>query len=292
MKQLYLTLLFCLLLPTLMRAEVLAIEDFNYPLGDDLTQHGWFTSWGAASGITVTNGLEMAGFAGCGVGGAAVIDVISSSAQPHLPFRQHQAGDLYVSFLLQPTINQKSGYFFCLRDSLLSGNTFNYNARVFLSEDYRLGLTFADNQKAVYSTYLLNPQKVYQLVLKYSVVPGNNNDSVSLYVFLNGTPRPNQEALATPILSGIQDANKTDITPAHVVLRGYDANNWLVIDGIRVATTWQEAIGHADTGDCGQEQTNLTNPSQADSPRKFIQNGQLFILHDGHLLNAMGQTIQ
>lgn len=290
MKQLYLTLLFCLLLPTLMQAEVLAIEDFDYPLGDDLTQHGWFTSWGAASGITVTNGLEMAGFAGCGVGGAAVIDVISSSAQPHLPFRQHQAGDLYVSFLLQPSICQKSSYFFCLRDSLLSA--FNYNARVFLSDNYRLGLTFADNKKAVYSGYQLNPQKVYQLVLKYSVVPGNNNDSVSLYVFPNGTPRPDQEALTEPILSGIQDANKADITPAHVVLRGDDANNWFVVDGIRVATTWQEAIASADTGDCGQEQTALSCTPQADSPRKFIQNGQLFILHDGHLLNAMGQTIQ
>lgn len=63
-----LSLLTMLLCAAMAQAEVLVQEDFNYPLGDDLTGHGWYTQYGEPSGITLTNGLEFTGYIGFGVG--------------------------------------------------------------------------------------------------------------------------------------------------------------------------------------------------------------------------------
>ena len=163
-------LLLFLLVPTLTSAEVLLTEDFEYPVGDDLVSHGWLTTYGAAtSGITVTNGLAYNGYAGSNVGGAAVIDCKTSSDQPHLNFGEQTEGKIYTAFLFQPTIVDKSGYFFCLRDNIIM-STFNFYARVFISADYRLGLTFADNQRVQYAGPALDAQQVYLLVLEYAIL--------------------------------------------------------------------------------------------------------------------------
>lgn len=238
-------------------AEVLLTENFDYPLGDELTNHGWFCSFGGASGITTTNGLSYPGYAEDYVGnGAALIDVKSSSAQPHLPFVCRRSGDVYVSFLFQPTINLKSGYFFCLRDSLLSNNIFNYCARAFIGEDYKIGIAFSNNQKVQYSDVTFSPDKVYLLTVGYTIVDGAHNDVVSLYV--NGEQ----------VLSIMADATDTEIEPAHVVLRGYDTDGWLVVDAIRVATTLQEVL---------PMQTAIEHRAANLLPTKVLYNGHIYI---------------
>ena len=45
-------------------AATLLTEDFDYAQGEVLTDHSWFTQWGAASAISVTNGLNFS--ADCG----------------------------------------------------------------------------------------------------------------------------------------------------------------------------------------------------------------------------------
>lgn len=51
------------------------------------------------------------------------------------------------------------------------------------------------------------------------VLSASTHDSVSLYLD------------DMPILTGITDASKADVLPENVVLRGYDSESWLVIDG-------------------------------------------------------------
>lgn len=231
-----LSLLTMLLCAAMAQAEVLVQEDFNYPLGDDLTEHGWYTQYGEPSGITLTNGLEFTGYIGSGVGNAAIIDCKSSSSQPHLAFKEVSKGTVYAAFLFQPVINYKKGYFFALRDN--NKAEFNLNARVLLDADSRIGLAFADNQKAVFTEDALDGQKVYLIVVKYTILEGANNDEVSLFVL----EQPATTEPTEPTIRTLVDNSKKDIAPANVQLRGYDAEGWLVIDGLRVATTWEEAV--------------------------------------------------
>lgn len=288
MKKLALYLFLCI--STFAYGEVLLTEDFDYNIGEELCNHGWFTTYGSLSGVSVTSGLEMSGYAGCGIGGAALLDLRSSSNQAHKSFRTVTGGDVYISFMMQPTINLKNGYFFCLRDNQVNGTVFNFNARVFLSQDYHPGLTFADNNKAEYNEQItLDPNEVYLFVLKYSVISGNNNDEVSLYIFKDGQERPDAETAATPAIGRISDSNKPDISPANVVLRGYDEKGWLVIDGIRVATTWSEAIAKKATGDCGKTGTGISEHNEnKKNARKIIENGQIYILRNGERFSILG----
>lgn len=238
-----LSLLTMLLCAAMAQAEVLVQEDFNYPLGDDLTGHGWYTQYGDPSGITLTNGLEFTGYIGSSVGNAAIIDCKSGSSQPHLAFKEVSKGTIYAAFLFQPVINYKKGYFFALRDN--NKAEFNLNARVLLDADSRIGLTFADNQKAVFTEEALDGQKVYLIVVKYTILEGANNDEVSLFVL----EQPAATEPTEPTIRTLVDNSKKDIAPANVQLRGYDADGWLVIDGLRVATTWEEAVAPAASSD-------------------------------------------
>lgn len=269
MKKIFWTILLVCLIGSV-QAEVLWVENFDYPIGDELVgANGWYTQYSELSGISITSGLNLPHYAAFAPNetsdaqnsGAALLDVVSHSAQPHHAFAQITDGEVYASFLLLPSINYKKSYFFCLRDEKTDASNysdFNYNGRVFLNEYNQVGLTFADNQKAVFSSESLDPNQVYLLVLRYQIVPGANNDSVSLYVLADGV----ETQPASPTLGPIADPAKRDINPANVVLRGYDADGWLVVDGIRVATTWAEAAPYAETS------TAVLNP-QSDTARNL-----------------------
>lgn len=226
------------LLATLtMSAATILTEDFDYAHGEVLTDHGWFTQWGQASTIGVTNGLIFEDYAGCGVGNATVIDVEESN-QLHKSFTQVTEGNLYVAFMFQPIMAYKEGYFFTLRDNNIDAQTYNFNARVFINTENQLGLTFAQNGNKIYGNEILDAAKTYLVVLKYTINEGSNNDAVSLYLldtFSETEP-------AEPFIGPLTDAASLDINPANIVLRGYSADIWLVVDGIRVGTTWQDAV--------------------------------------------------
>ncbi|MCM1034894.1 MAG: hypothetical protein NC038_00090 [Paludibacter sp.] len=237
-------LLFCLitfLTAANLWAEVLLEENFKYGLGSMLTDNGWFTQYRASSDISVTNALSVPRYAPSDIGGAALIDCISGSDQPHRAFLEQTEGDIYVAFMFAPLINNKKGWFFALRDNNFSAgynSEYNFNARLLLDDSNRIGLAFADNQKAQFADSYLDYNTTYLVVIKYTVNAGACNDAVSLWLFKEAVP----DEPAQPLIGPLTDAAKKDINPANVVLRGYDANGWLVVDGIRVATTWQEAV--------------------------------------------------
>lgn len=231
-------------------AEVLLEENFDYPLGDYLTDHGWYTEYESASAIGTTNGLSVLHYAPSGIGNAALIDCVSSGAQPHKEFNEVTEGDVYVAFMFLPSVNNKKGYFFALRDKNTT-SAYNFNARVFLDADYHIGLTFSNNQKAVFSDEVLDASSTYLVVVKYSIASGDGNDSVSLYLLQDAA----KEEPATATIGPLYDESKQDINPANVVLRGYDGNGWLVVDGLRVATRWEEAV-------LREKDTNVQNYSE------------------------------
>lgn len=220
-------------------AEVLLEENFDYPQGEfPLTEGGWYTQWGGASSLSIGEGLTFEGYAGSGVGNGVAINTDDDN-NPHRAFKQVTEGNVYVAFMLRPLAACKKGYFLTLRDGDVGGYSFNFNGRVSVNEDGQLGLTFANNQNAVYADEVLDGNTTYLVVLKYTIVEGKNNDNVSLYCF---DKMPDAEP-AAPLVGPLSDAAKVDINPANVVLRGYADYVELLLDGIRVATTWDEALG-------------------------------------------------
>lgn len=222
-------------------AEVLLEENFDYPQGEfPLAEGGWYTQWGGASSLSIGEGLTFEGYAGSGVGNGVAINTDDDN-NPHRAFKQVTEGNVYVAFMLRPLTAYKKGYFLTLRDGDMGGYSFNFNGRVSVNEDGQLGLTFANNQNAVYADEVLDGNTTYLVVLKYTIVEGKNNDNVSLYCF---DKMPDAEP-AAPLVGPLSDAAKVDINPANVVLRGYAGADYveLLLDGIRVATTWDEALG-------------------------------------------------
>ena len=227
-----------------MSAEVLFTEDFTAGIGTPVeSNNGWFTPYDGASGVSITNGLEFPDYVMSGVGNAVLLNGNCGQYQPHHSFAEVSQGSVYVAFMFQPSVVGKAGWFFCLRDAY-SQSTFNYVARIHLSADGLLGLRFYKTADTVFDeTMPLDGQNTYLVVLKYTIIEGDHNDQISLYAF---DTMPAAEP-ATPLVGPLTDAQAQDICPQNIVLRAFDADSWLVLDGIRVATTWQEAVARLST---------------------------------------------
>lgn len=234
------TALFCLLTAlSLAHAEVLLVEDFDYTAGNALTACGWTAMYGGTSATAITNGLEFDGYAGCGIGNGALISGQDGNYQPHKAFTKQTSGSVYVAFMLQPYMVAKQSYFFSLRDAISISN-FNFVGRIYLNEQYQIGLSFFKSNEVapVFDTQTLDAETVYLVVLKYTMIAGDQNDRLDLYLLDAYTATEP----TTPLLSVTNTTSCADICPENIVLRSNSNDDWIVVDGIRVATTWSEAV--------------------------------------------------
>ena len=239
---------FCFLSVFTVSAQEVWTENFDYTFGDALTDHGWIANVSGAP-LVVTSGLSFDGYTGSGIGGGAQLEGDGEAAYTRFP--KVTSGSVYAAFLVQ--INGEGGangqYFLHLWDGELptwlggTVNKFDYNARVYCSADGKnIGLAFSDNTYSVYTTSdFINKYQTYLMVLKYEIVPGDKNDKVSLYVF-DSMPSGAEPAKPTlgPIVSTAAD--KADIFPAGIGLRQGHPSIDIVVDGIRVATSWEAAV--------------------------------------------------
>ena len=229
-------------------AQEIWTENFDYNIGDLLTEHGWIANVSGEPAMVVS-GLSFDGYAATGIGGAVQLE--GDGEAVYTPFPKVSTGCVYVAFLVQ--INGAGGtngqYFLHLWDGELptwmggTSSKFDYDARVYCSNDGKnIGLSFSDNQKALYTTSdFIDKYRTYLMVLKYEVIPGNNNDRVSLYVFdaMPSGAEPENPTLG-PIVSSSGD--KDDIFPAGIGLRQGHQDINIIVDGIRVATSWEAAV--------------------------------------------------
>lgn len=260
-------------------AEVLLIEDFKASIGAPVTScEGWTIPYGGDSYFSLTDGLTFNGYAGSDIGNAILLDAKSGNDQPQRDLSSAVTnGEVYVAFMLNPKmVTKEKDYFFSLSDNITG--SYNFNGRILLTSTYQFGLTFADKQNAFFSNVALSPDLTYLIVLCYTIVPGDNNDKVSLYAFAE-MPSEKPE---TPIIGPLSDAAKSDINPSKVVLRGIANDDWIVVDGIRVATTWEEAVAPA-------QPQGISNPTTIHTGAyKRMENGKLIIVQGNKKFNALG----
>lgn len=235
------------LLPSMQGQKEVWTESFDYPVGDCLDQYQWIDHTSGNGVIQVTNGLTFPGYPEDENGAALVADNASAA---YKAFPRFDTGTVYVAFLVQVAMNYKSQYFVHLWDgdlpAWMGGNDrYLYHGRVYCNENGQAGLSFGDNQQAVYTTHTdLSDQQTRLFVLRYDIIPGNNNDEVRLYIF-DTLPDIEPES---PTLGPLSDPAKEDIFPAGFGLRANGNDQWIVVDGIRVADTWEKALGKNLTG--------------------------------------------
>lgn len=257
MKNFYLPVLAFTLATAAWAQSPLLIEHFDYPANAQLRDHGWTPHSAAATNpLTVhTSGLAwtITPYAGSNTGLAAA--VTNTGSDENKPFSSAvDSNSVYAALLVKPggaVTTAGAGYFFHLAQY---GDPVNpdptsissaFRARTFIATGstpatFRLGLSFnsatVPSNVGVDVTSDLDTAKTYLVVVKYTFVPGPDNDQVSLFVFEDGDNIATEPS--SPTL-GPLTGTAPDVTSLQAVaLRQYNAAQNIIVDGIIVHTLW------------------------------------------------------
>ncbi len=239
---LFTVLSFSLLLMSTTYSQLL-VEDFNYAAGDTLIKVGWLQSGSTTTNsIVVTSpGLTFTGYPS--VSGNAVT-LLNTGQDDYYTFANPgpSSGSVYMAFLMNVTAAQTGDYFIGL--SAASSQT-NYYDRIFVKSSgggYVIGVSKSNETPQVYGTTELAFNTTYLVVTKYVFNPDTtNDDAISIFVINSDIPATEP----TPEIGPYTISTKNDAADiSTVTLRQGSATAAasLTIDGIRVATSWTEAL--------------------------------------------------
>ncbi len=216
-------------------------EDFTSAASTVLTSAGWTISGtSVVSPITITApGLSIGKYSGSGVGNAATLTTTGQDVFAGFP--SINAGTVYLSFMMNVTSAGTGDYFIAL--SPASSQT-NYYARLHIKTSgtgYVLGISKSNEVTggAQYGTTVLSFNNTALVVVKYTFTAADTtNDPISVYAFTSTIPitEPATAEIASYVVATKSDA----IDLGNVTLRqgSTGAAPALVIDGLRVGTTW------------------------------------------------------
>jgi len=214
--------------------QLLLDEDFSYPAGDLITSYGWVAhSGGGTQPITVNNGgLIYTGYIDSDIGNAALVD--NNGEDDNKSFTIQTSGVVYTAFMIKIT-GVAAGYFFHLGGTPIGTS---FRGKVFMDASSHFGISVGSNTGTFAgSTFTIGT--TYLLVLKYEIIAGTNNDKVSLFILSGGVPTTEP---VTPTIGPLTDAAQSDINPGCVAIRQYSASENFIIDGIRVANSWDDVM--------------------------------------------------
>src|ERR1035437_8640026 len=241
---LFLFLFLFLSIPNITYSQLLLTDNFDYPNGDSLGAHGWqsFTNWANPINVGTNNGLSYTGYVNSGIGNAAIIK--GDGEDVYRSFTAQSVGSVYVSFLVNMTTPRGDGKFYGLLTS--SPNLLFRYLRAYakaVTGGWSLGLG-KSSEAPTYGGSILALNTTYLVVLKYTFVGGATNDIATAYVFTD----PNLPTVE-PAVTEIGPLSPVNADPANVgcvllrqdttVAGAYTPD--LVIDGIRVGNTWNDA---------------------------------------------------
>lgn len=203
-------------------SQALMVENFDYTIGALLTNNGWTAhSGGGTQPIDVTNGLIFSGYAGSGVGGAANLD--NTGEDVHKTFPEQTSGTVYAAFIIQTQSTNSAGYFLHFGQTNLGTTFFS-----------RVWVNATGNQVGIGTgaSVSITPETPTLLVLKFDFATSVS----SLFVF-NSFPTSEP-----PTADATFTETATINNVGSIALRQYNAAERVIVDGIRVATTWADAV--------------------------------------------------
>lgn len=224
-------------------SQPLLVENFDYPNGTLLNTVGWTAHSGTDNPVdVVVPGLVFTGYPLSNIGGAARLD--NNYEDVHKTFASQASGTLYVAFMVKVDA-MVAGYFLHLGQTTI-GTTFfgRVSVAAGTGSNFKFGLA-KSTETAVTTTTEYTLGTTYLAVLKYDIKDGGSNDEVSLFIF-DGTIPATEPATATiPVIV----ASSTDYSPGSIALRQYNAGQNIIVDGIRIGKSWEEAVTAALAGD-------------------------------------------
>jgi hypothetical protein len=217
-------------------AAVLIEENFSFT--GNLTDNGWTAhSSGGTNPIQASApGLTYPRYLSSGIGNAA--SVWTSGEDDSRSWTALTDGSVYIAFLANVTVAQTGDYFLHTGSTSFGRGHFG---RVHAKSSGG-GVQFGVNYQSEAASYDANVYALggtHLLVLKYTIVAGTANDTVALFVDPSiGAPEP----AATVVAPFAASWEPLDL--GAVALRQGTANlsAAVKVDGIRVATTWAEAV--------------------------------------------------
>lgn len=238
MKKLFLALVI-LLMSSANSFPQLTDENFDYPAGDSLQQHGWVTIGTVFNNrmTVVSPGLSFPVYVNSGIGNAVTID--TNGQDVYKDFSSPKvSGNIFASFLVNVKTAKAAGDYFV---SLLSStSTTSLAARVYAKDSLgNIAFGLAKTTETVqYSPFVYSKDSTYLMILKYSINAGSANDSVSLFVYNSSQNVPSSEPLPSIGPKGGSGADLTDAGRFALRQGTSSSSPRVTVDGIFVTTSW------------------------------------------------------
>ncbi len=217
-------------------------ENFDYPTGDTLGDHGWvsFSGSGINALASTAPGLVYTGYPLSDIGNATTLNVSGQDAYKNFA-EADSSGSFYATFMCNVISAQTGDYFLAF---LPNNSTTFYSGRVqcrVSASGFNFGISKgAASDATVWGTTEYALATTYLVVLKFSFVSGATNDEVSLFVFPSGIPATEPTATIGP--STFPSGDPGNI--GRIALRQGTAASApnLRVDGIRVTKSWSNIV--------------------------------------------------
>ncbi|MBI5019859.1 MAG: T9SS type A sorting domain-containing protein [Ignavibacteriales bacterium] len=249
-------------------AQLLLVEDFNYPSGDTVEMHGWTVFSGANSNpltIQSTAALTYSGYANSGIGNG--LNMANSGEDAYkLLSTPVTSGTYYMAAMVNISAALTGDYF--LSPYCTGGTGGGYFGRIFAKSDGAGGFYFGvsknvSSSTANYEATARSFGTTYLIVLKYTFNTGSATDD--LVDFWVNPAIGGLEPAAT--IAGV-GATQSDVTNAlglnTISIRQATSTGspTLKIDGIRVGTSWAAVVASpsssaSDILAAGNETSNI-----------------------------------
>ncbi len=242
-----LILLVCFLMVSSFGYSQILEENFDYTLGDSLTQHGWVAFSGTGVPLVVTSpGLTYTDYAGSGIGLSTMVVNGSGSRQDvYKSFTSSQSsGSIYTSMMINVTTAPTTDDYFAAY--LPSTSTTLFNGRLYVKDDgagnisFGISKTTSGSGAIVYGPATFTTGVTYVLVLKYTFNIGSTtDDEVTLYAFDGAIPATEPvSAYAGPVGGTATDLADID----RFALRQAGSALTVTVDGIYTETSWNNSV--------------------------------------------------
>ncbi|MEW6511511.1 MAG: T9SS type A sorting domain-containing protein [Bacteroidota bacterium] len=218
-------------------------EDFSTPVGTALTAAGWAQSGSTATNPILTStagGLSYPSYGPSGAGNAATL--ATSGQDVYRSFPAVSSGSIYLSFMVNVASAQSGDYCIALSPS---SNQLSYHCRVFLKSatgGFLIGLAKSNEPTGpTYGSNIIPFTTTCLVVARYTFVAADTADDVlRLYLFAATALPPEEPSVAEvgPYLNAKDDP--ADLGTVTMRQGSASAAPALIVDGIRVSTTWAD----------------------------------------------------
>jgi len=208
--------------------EALLVEYFEYESDITLSSLGWSAHSGHGTNPikVVAPSLEFEGYHGSGKGNAVAL--YSYGEDVNTKFPEQTQGTVYIAFMVQTQSTNSEGYFLHLGETELETNFF---ARVWVN-DTGTGIGIGTGSSNPSSFVSITTGTPWLVVVKLNI----DTKLSELFVF-NSFPHSEPSSANTSVTE-----TKIFDNVGTIALRQFNENQRVLVDGIRVGTTWAEAV--------------------------------------------------